>query len=228
MLRFGKDYCGVMNIFVPLPHRKNYYPYNMSIMKIKSIFIALAAAAAFAFASCGTKEADKAAEPSAISVDSVFAGGDKLLGDTVEVKGYCSHLCAHGGTKAFLVGADSALVLRCQATAEMGGAFAPDTKGRDLTVRGIVRETRIGEEEVVAMEARQAASDSAAQAHQACDTEKKAQGQEGIDTFADRMADYRAKIAARQEAEGKAYLSFYYIEALGYTVDGAENAESDK
>ena len=70
MLRFGKDYCGVLNIFVPLPHRKNYYPYNMSIMKIKSIFIALAAAAAFAFASCGTKEADKAAEPSAISVDS--------------------------------------------------------------------------------------------------------------------------------------------------------------
>ncbi len=31
------------------------------------------------------------------------------------------------------------------------------------------------------------------------------------------MADYRAKIAARQEAEGKDYLSFYYIEALSYT-----------
>ena len=36
------------------------------------------------------------------------------------------------------------------------------------------------------------------------------------------MADYRAKIAARTEAEGIPYLSFYYIEALGYTIEGAE------
>lgn len=40
------------------------------------------------------------------------------------------------------------------------------------------------------------------------------------------MADYRAKIAARAEAEGKDYLSFYYIKAISYTVDTpAEQAE---
>ncbi len=193
-------------------------------MKIKSLFIALAAVIALGFASCTQKQAETAA-PAALSVDSVFANAQELLGDTIEVEGYCSHLCAHGGRKAFLTGADSALVLRCEATAEMGGAFAPDTKGKELTVRGILRETRIGEEEVAAMEARHAAADSAAQAHQACDTEKKAQGQADLNTFAERMADYRAKIAARTEAEGVAYLSFYYLEALNYTVDSTETAE---
>ena len=144
------------------------------------------------------------------------AEAPQLLGDTIEVEGLCSHLCKHGGTKAFLVGADSTIVLRCQATAEMGGAFAPDCIGDTLIVKGIVRENRIGEAEVAAMEARQAAADSAQQAHEACATEKRAQGQDSIDTFAARMADYRARIADRQAAEGKDYLSFYYIEALSY------------
>ena len=49
----------------------------------------------------------------------------EIVGDTVEFEGLCSHLCKHGGTKAFLVGADTSLVLRCQATPEIGGAFAP-------------------------------------------------------------------------------------------------------
>lgn len=183
-------------------------------MKTKSLFIiALLAIVAVA---CGKKEAAPV-EVAALSVDSVMASAPELLGDTIEVEGFCSHLCKHGGTKAFLVGADSTLVLRCQATAEMGGAFAPDCVGQTLTVKGIVRENRIGEAEVAAMEARQAAADSAQQAHEACETEKKAQGQDSIDTFEARMADYRAKIAARQEAEGKDYLSFYYIEALSYT-----------
>ena len=181
------------------------------------------AALAICVASCGKKDAE-ACDKAAFSVDSLMAQAPELEGDTIEVEGLCSHLCKHGGRKAFLVGADSALVLRCEATAEMGGAFAPDCIGKVLTVKGIVCENRIGEAEVAAMEARQAAADSAARAHQACETEKKAQGQDSIDTFEARMADYRAKIAARAEAEGKDYLSFYYIQALSYTVDTTEES----
>ena len=99
----------------------------------------------------------------------------------------------------------------------MGGAFAPDCVGKTLTVRGIVRENRIDEEAVARMEAQYLAADSAARSHETCDTEKKAQGQAEISTFEARMADYRAKIAARAEAEAKPYLSFYYLEALSYT-----------
>ena len=183
-------------------------------MKVKSLL--LVALLALVAVACGKKEADTV-EVAPLTVDEVFASASELLGDTIEVEGVCSHLCKHGGTKAFLLGNDSTALLRCQATAEMGGAFAPDCVGDTLTVKGVVCESRIGEAEVAAMEARMAAADSAQQANQACDTEKKAQGQEGLNSFEARMADYRAKIAARQEAEGKDYLSFYYIEALSYT-----------
>lgn len=194
-------------------------------MKIKVILMTVVAAAALCVASCGKKDA-ACCEKTAISVDSLMAKAPELVGDTIEVEGLCSHLCKHGGRKAFLVGADSTIVLRCESTAEMGGAFAPDCIGKTLTVTCVVCENRIGEAEVAAMEARQAAADSAARAHEACATEKKAQGQDSIDSFEARMADYRAKIAARAEAEGKDYLSFYYIKAISYTVDTpAEQAE---
>lgn len=190
-------------------------------MKAKVLFLSAMAAIALCVASCGNKQAEAEA-PAAISVDSLMAKAPELVGDTIEVEGDCSHLCKHGGRKAFLMGSDTTTVLRCEATAEMGGAFAPDCVGKTLTVRGIVRENRIGEAEVAEMEARHAEADSAAQAHQACATEKKAQGQDSLDTFEARMADYRAKIAARTESEGKNYLSFYYVEALSYKIDAPE------
>lgn len=194
-------------------------------MKVKVIFMTVIAAVALCVASCGKKDA-AVCENTALSVDSLMVQAPALVGDTIEVEGLCSHLCKHGGRKAFLVGADSTLVLRCEATAEMGGAFAPDCIGKTLTVKGVVCENRISEAEVAAMEARQAAADSAARSHEACETEKKAQGQDSIDTFEARMADYRAKIAARTEAEGKDYLSFYYVQAISYIIDTpAEEAE---
>lgn len=35
---------------------------------------------------------------------------------------------------------------------------------------------------------------------------------------AERIADFRQKIAARKEAVGKEYLSFYFVEALAYEI----------
>lgn len=181
-------------------------------MKLRTIFCFIIALAAM---SCTQKK--EVAEPAPLTVDSLMTEAGAFLGDTVTVEGTCSHLCKHGGRKAFLVGADSTTVLRCEATPEMGGAFAPDCAGRTMTVRGIVRENRIDEEAVARMEAQYLAADTAARQHEACDTEKKAQGQAELSTFEARMADYRAKIAARAEAEAKPYLSFYYLEALSYS-----------
>ncbi len=81
-----------------------------------------------------------------------------------------------------------------------------------------MRENRINEEQIAQMEKMYAAADTATKTHEACATDKKAQGQDSIDTFEARMADYRAKIAARSEAEGKNYLSFYYLEAISYSI----------
>lgn len=183
---------------------------------MKKILLMLAISALM-LVSCGKKETSAESVAPAISVDSLLNNASALVGDTVDIEGLCTHLCKHGGRKAFLIGADSTQVLRCEATAEMGGAFSPDCVGQTLTVRGIVRENRIGENEVAQMEASRAAADSTAKAHGNCDTEKKEQGQDSIDSFEARMADYRARIAARNETEGKDYLSFYYIEALEYS-----------
>lgn len=169
---------------------------------------------AISFASC--KDNTGVSEAAPLTVDSLMSDADALLGDTITVEGLCSHLCKHGGRKAFLVGADSTVVLRCEATTAMGGAFGPDCIGDTLTVRGVVCENRIDEEAVAKMEAQYLAADSAARSHEACDTEKKAQGQANISTFEARMADYRAKIAERAASENKPYLSFYYLEALSY------------
>lgn len=51
-----------------------------------------------------------------------------------------------------------------------------------------------------------------------CETERKAAGQAELATFAAQMADYRARIAARDSIEGKPYLSTYYIQATSYSV----------
>ncbi len=184
------------------------------------LYAIVAAAVALGIASCA-KSATQPEQNATLCVDSLMTEAPALLGDTVTVEGLCSHLCSHGGRKAFLAGTDTTVILRCEATAEMGGAFGPDCTGKTIEVRGIVRENRINEEQIAQMEKMYAAADTADTAtktHEACATDKKAQGQDSIDTFEARMADYRAKIAARSEAEGKNYLSFYYLEAISYSI----------
>ena len=51
-----------------------------------------------------------------------------------------------------------------------------------------------------------------------CETERAAQGQQDLTTFKERMDDYRARIADREAKEGKAFLSFYYLDAMSYDI----------
>lgn len=203
-------------------------------MKTKSFITTAVAALAMLFtASCGSTDRNSVTETAetAISVDSLFVNPDAFVGDTITVEGVCSHLCKHGGKKAFLVGSDQNTLIRCESTADMGGYFPQETIHHPLRVTGVLVEYRIGENEVVAMEeqhAQQVAmvaeqqgaeqADAVANDAGGCDTERRAQGQADINTFADRMADYRAKIAARNEAEGKPYISTYYIVANSYEI----------
>ena len=53
----------------------------------------------------------------------------------------------------------------------------------------------------------------------ACSTEKKARG-ETANTPEARIADFRAKIADRKAKTGKDYLSFYFLEASSYDIQG--------
>lgn len=199
----------------------------------KSIFLsAIAFIGMMIVTSCGNKTQNETVEETvAISVDSVVANPEAYLGDTITIEGVVSHLCAHGGKKAFLLGSNDSTMIRCEATPEMGGAFPQESIHKPMKVTGVVVESRLGEEELqqieaqhaeqVKMVAEQAGAEQAAAVDQAttgCDTERKAQGQGEIETFAAQMADYRARIAARNEAEGKPYISSYYIVASSYEI----------
>lgn len=194
-------------------------------MKLKTLVPAIAGFFCLAaMVACGEKQAANECCATPYTVDSLMANADALIDDTVCVEGVVNHLCSHGATKAFLKG-ESGQLLRCQATAEMGGAFPLDCKGNVIAVCGVVREQRTDSAAVDAMEARYAAADSAAQTHEACDTEKKAAGQDTCSTFQSRMNDFRARIAERYANEGKNYLSTYYVEAFKICSDSTETTE---
>lgn len=201
---------------------------------MKKLFLIPLMLVAVAVSSCNNKSASAKGEEiaeAAISVDSIFVNPDAIVGDTVIVEGVCSHLCKHGGKKAFLLGSDDNVIIRCESTPNMGGYFPQETIHKALRVKGILRETRIDEQAVSLMEQQHADQveqlasqldadqlEDVANNPGGCDTERKAQGQAEIASFAERMADYRAKIAERQQKEGKPYLSTYYIESLEYEI----------
>lgn len=201
-------------------------------MKKSLFFSAIAFLGMVIATSCGNKSENNVNEDTVVvSIDSVVTNPEAYLGDTITVEGVVSHLCAHGGKKAFLLGSDENIMIRCEATPEMGGAFPQESVHKPMQVTGVVVESRLGEEEVkqieaqhaeqVKMIAEQAGAEQAATVDKAatgCETERKAQGQGEIDSFAAQIADYRARIAERAEKEGKPYLSTYYIVAYSYEI----------
>ena len=212
-------------------------------MKKTAIFLGIAALLSASFSSCSSKGASGETETdNTLTVDSILAQPDSFVGKTITVEGVVSHLCKHGGRKAFLLGSDENTMLRADATP--GGdftSFAPDCIHKPITLTGTLVESRIDEAAVREMEAQRAgqiqrvteaageadAANAEAAAQQAealknapagCETEHKAAGQSELATFATQMADYRARIAARDSIEGKSYLSTYYIQAISYSV----------
>lgn len=142
-----------------------------------------------------------------LPVDSIAANMAAYAGDTVTVSGYCSHLCKHGGKKAFLVNADTTVTLMCVADASLeGGAFAPDCPGKELTVVGVVTPMTASKSELEKVVAAQAAQ--AGEGH--CDTEAKALGG---------PACWLDSLNKQIEAGGDTTIvTGYYINAISYGV----------
>ena len=194
-------------------------------MKKTSIFTLLAVIC-MVMISCGgaSKGAAEDSTVEALHVDQVLANPDSYLGDTIVIEGVCSHLCAHGGRKAFIAGSADSIMLRCEAFPLMGEAFPKSVVRRPLQVKGILREERVDEAAIQEMIRKNEEAQAAAAANtelirdSGCATERTAKGQRNLTTFEDRINDFRAKIAARQEKEGKDYLSYYYLDAISYDV----------
>lgn len=191
-----------------------------------AILVSIAVVGCSGKTSSGTDESE-----SVVTVDSILANPEAYVGQTVTIEGVVSHLCKHGGRKAFLLGSDENTMIRCDATAEMGNVFPQETIHQPLRVTGVVMESRLDEETIRGLEqdrqgqmervAEQQGEEEAAKMQDiptGCETERKAAGQTDVESFAAQMADYRRRIAERDSLEGKPYLSTYYIQASAYEI----------
>ncbi len=154
-----------------------------------------------------------------ITVDEIMANAEHNIDNVVVVEGICTHVCSHGGKKLFLMGDDDSNTIRVESN-DVLGAFKSECINSIIQVKGLLKEERIDEAYLVKWESELA--QGTAEAHgedgEGCETEQKAQGQENVTSEAGRIKDFREKIAERNEAEGKNYLSFYFIEAEEYTI----------
>lgn len=196
-------------------------------MKLNFLAISALLAGTLCLASCGGNKArtEESAETkveeqatSVLQIDDLLAKAGELTDKEVTLEGVCTHACSHGATKIFVMGSDDTQVIRVEA-AELG-SFDTRCVNSVVRVKGILREQRVDEGYLHQWEEQLAANTAVKHGEKGeggCSSEKAARG-ETANTDAERIADFRAKIAARQAAEGKAYLSFYYVEALSYEI----------
>lgn len=130
---------------------------------MKKVLVILAVALV-AFTACQKQEQ---AAQTIYSIDEVYAQADSLVGDTICFQGICSHLCKHGGRKAFLMGSDESRILRVEG-AKMGN-FAPECINNIVRVRGILHAVEVVPEENAADDGLKHGTDD-----NGCETEKKA------------------------------------------------------
>lgn len=195
-------------------------------MKTTRMTIAAAIVAlAFTATSCGNKAKTNAGEAASteqvasnvLEIDSLLANAENLAGKEVTIEGVCTHTCKHGAKKIFLMGSDDTQTIRVEAGAL--GAFDAKCVNAIVRVTGALNEQRIDEAYLQNWEAqlKAKANEKHGEGEAGCSTEKKARG-ETANTPADRIADFRAKIADRKAKSGKEYLSFYFVEATSYEV----------
>lgn len=196
----------------------------MKHILLRALAVALACGAC-ASVSCGGNASTKAktrqteaARPAALEIDELLASADSLAGKTVTIEGVCTHTCRHGARKIFLMGSDDTQTVRVE-SGELG-SFDPQCVNRIVRVTGTLNEQRVDEAYLAAWEEQTKAQtgERHGTTEAGCDAEKAARQETGA-TVAERIADFRAKIAARKAAEGKDYLSFYYVTATSYEIE---------
>lgn len=188
------------------------------------IIVSLFLIMAFAHQGCksktnrATQEAEKNAEK-ALTIDETLKSAEILKGKEVEVEGICTHICKHGGGKIFLMGSDDTQTIRIEA-GKAFGKFKPETVNHIVCVEGVLVEDRIDEAYLTQWEEQLKAQTEAkhGDSEAGCSTEQKARGEAPANSTASRISNFRKRIAERNEKEGKNYLSFYHIDATGYTI----------
>lgn len=190
---------------------------------MKTIKLVIVAAIMCMAVSCGNKQQtatqaeSQASVATIMDVDALLVAADSLVGKEVVFDGVCTHACKHGATKIFMMGSDDTKTIRVEA-AKLG-SFDTKCINNIVKINGFLREERIDEAYLQQWEAKTKAmgGDKHGDGEGGCSTEKNARG-ETANTVEGRIADFRTKIAANYEKTGKAYLSFYFVEAVSYEI----------
>lgn len=197
--------------------------------KYQLIFIAALALSALAIQGCNSKKQktegtaqtgqNATVAQSSLQVDDVLKSADSLAGKEVEIEGICTHICKHGGGKIFLMGSDDTKTIRIEAGKEFG-SFKPETVNNIVRVKGKLVEERIDEAYLTQWEEKIKAQteEKHGTTEAGCSSEQKARGEVPANNAADRISNFRKRIAERNEKEGKSYLSFYHIDATEYNI----------
>ena len=67
-------------------------------------------------------------------VDSLLVLQDSLIGDTVEVEGFCVDICGHGGSHITLMGSDTTQIVNVEAGPQIG-SFSNDLRNNNVRVK---------------------------------------------------------------------------------------------
>ncbi len=163
-----------------------------------------------------SKQAD---ENAVLTVDEVLAKGETLTEKDITIEGVCTHTCAHGGRKIFLMGEDDSKTIRIEA-GEGKDAFSKDCVNSMVSVKGKVMEERIDEEYLMKWEEgiKAKTAEKHGEDEAGCETEKKALNETPADSEMERIDNFRKRIAEEKAKTGKAYLSFFYIVADSYEI----------
>lgn len=194
----------------------------MKTMRISRACLSVLALS-FVLISCHQKQQSNLTETSkpsdAMQVDNLLSNAETLVGETVILDGVCTHVCRHGGKRIFLMGSDDTQTIRVEAGDNIG-SFSQETVNSIVEVKGTLMEQRIDEAYLVDWETRLAAgtAEEHGDGEAGCATEQKAQNEAPANTEEERIANFRERIAERNEKEGKNYLSFYFVEAEEYKV----------
>lgn len=181
---------------------------------MKKIIFVVVAVLGFGLASCGNgnqKQTKECAEQpkaatvdvaSAQTVEDLLSVADSLVGKEVVLKGKISHTCKHSGRRCFVVGKDSTLSIRVEAKGNIGG-FNRELIGSNVAIKGLLRENRLTEADIDAMEAEYKKQQAAAKPGEGhCDTElKNVQG----------MRDW-------MKANKKEFYSIYFMDGMEFEV----------
>lgn len=174
-------------------------------MKKSRIFLA---AALLALAACTPANQQNKEESGAMSVDSLLSVQDQLIGDTIDLQGFCVEVCGHGSTHVILLGSDSTKVVNVEADAQLG-SFSKDALNNILSVKAVVEEERVDEAFLADWERRLDESLKAPDGG----------NPEAVAMLKKQIAEIRAVIAERTEKEGKDYYSQYHIVASEYAIE---------